>query len=1506
MKISLPLFALLLVLTSSGFAQTFLGRFTEISEIQNVNDKIFFVADDGLNGEELWVTDGTKRNTYLLKDINPGFHGANISNLTSYNGEVFFSAYDNINGSELWKSDGTAEGTRILKDIKPNKNYNNGSNPREFTVFDNQIYFIASDDGNSSDLWKTDGTHEGTIKVLETNYIGITDIQPAGDFLFMRGSPKALWKLNSSTDEITNLSVDEYYFLDEINSFGNSIICITHTTYRQEIRLYIIDPETDEAILLKEFKEPLYGDQDIDNFTTVNEEFYFSVRTDYDSEPETDVLWKTDGTAEGTVAIKSFSWDRHWSNSYMQNFISFQNELFFRGSSGVGNYLYKSNGTEAGTLLVKEVEVDDYVEPIISNEKLYFADEGRSLWESDGTTTGTFEKYAFIELETYTDPTVFQDANKTIYFKGSDNHGLALWSNSPNTKLKVISGYSSIENNYDLRLDSKIDSLSTHSFKIENQGDKELSISKISVTGNSFGLQGEIEYLIDSGESITFDLLHFPYSEGQSKDILEINSNDLLAPTFRVNLLSNVKDTAILSKSDSIILLNELISNDDYDTSKLVLDNDKIIENQEPYHVVGSLSIEGQNDILYSLINGTGDRDNHLFDIQDSVLLALESFDYESNNLLNVRIQGTSNSTNKIFERPFFIKIQNQNEDQNFNECVQSIKNLSYALNDVEYLDENTVIAVGESGVILISENEGQSWKQVNSGTQINLKHVQFINNQVGFIIGSNGVLLKTENKGKDWFHLEPPSLEYPYPENLYFLDDQTGFVFGENGDIYKTINGGLSWNHFRKGFEYLTSAYFINDQTGFICGYSNTLLKTVNGGKTWNYIDLNDLGWGIRFMDIQLIDENIGYMAGSSGSIFKTTDTGETWTQVGSFSTNSATDIYFQNEQIGFAIGGGSGSDIYKTEDGGATWIAQRFSNYYQTVLAFDFTENLSKGCAVGLGSSWGGANESGRTILLKDNSDTWESTSLLKAVDYNAVNFQDSIGLIFSENGVFRSEDAGLTWNQTLSNKSFYKDHFINDSLGYVISDSLYKTSNYGLTWSNQGKIESFRDFYFVNESIGYAIDFWGGFYKTTDEGNSWQFSDVGKTGLLSIYFLSESEGYILGSGGILLHTNDAGLSWAEVDITTKSLWAMNFHDQIGFIGGADGVLFKTTDRGLSWNEVSNGILLDIRNIDFKSSSEVYIAATNIGSIGGSTTAYKSNDTGNTWKATLHTDAIYDMQVTNEAVYLVGEEGKFLSITDDSRPTLPGPIAGPSVASINLSANYTVPNSNNTYYKWEVEGENEIFYDNDESVLTWNEIGTHSLTVTPYNSCGEGLPRNLLVAVEEYPAPSIIGSDSVSTHTQETYTSEPESNNRLSWKLTGASNYHNLNDSSISVEWSNIDKGQILLMETNIYSGARGYDALDVYIIHEEITLGVVADLFPEFRVYPNPTSDYLNFDLSDFKNENIKIRILDTSGRLVRRLDFNDSNQSINIENLKSGIYILQLVTSDLSSTKRIIKK
>jgi ELWxxDGT repeat protein len=119
----------------------------------------------------------------LLKDINVGMRVPGISgNKAVYGDFVYYNGLDEVTGAELWRSDGTENGTSPVKDINPGKD---PSYPSSLIVGNGILYFTADDGVHGRELWRTDGTATGTYMVADI-YQGIGSSYPK-ELAFVNG-----------------------------------------------------------------------------------------------------------------------------------------------------------------------------------------------------------------------------------------------------------------------------------------------------------------------------------------------------------------------------------------------------------------------------------------------------------------------------------------------------------------------------------------------------------------------------------------------------------------------------------------------------------------------------------------------------------------------------------------------------------------------------------------------------------------------------------------------------------------------------------------------------------------------------------------------------------------------------------------------------------------------------------------------------------------------------------------------------------------------------------------------------------------------------------------------------------------------------------------------------------------------------------------------------------------------------------------------------------------------
>jgi len=133
---------------------------------------LYFIANDGVHGRELWITRGAdleNPTTLMVADLTPGEGSSTITEQTMFKGILYFVFNDGVDkhGIEIWRTNGTPEGTFLLKDIATGEGNYNHADPRELTVVDNLMYFSAWSPGHGRELWVTDGTKEGTNLVQD-------------------------------------------------------------------------------------------------------------------------------------------------------------------------------------------------------------------------------------------------------------------------------------------------------------------------------------------------------------------------------------------------------------------------------------------------------------------------------------------------------------------------------------------------------------------------------------------------------------------------------------------------------------------------------------------------------------------------------------------------------------------------------------------------------------------------------------------------------------------------------------------------------------------------------------------------------------------------------------------------------------------------------------------------------------------------------------------------------------------------------------------------------------------------------------------------------------------------------------------------------------------------------------------------------------------------------------------------------------------------------------------
>jgi ELWxxDGT repeat protein len=414
---------------------------------------IFFLGNNGVNGEEPWFSDGSDAGTRMIKDIvGPENLGSRPRFLTSFNGQTLYFGWNLAGGTSgdsyaLYGSDGSAAGTQALKtfSLAPE---NETDGDQALALFNGALYFAArsSSSDTGDELWRSDGTAAGTALFVDLNPGPNSGsprwLTPAGQTLFFRSNNTnngdELWKTNGTLETTalvkdiqagSNGSFPEFLTPDSAGG-----VYFAASDGAAGVELWHSDGTATNTRMLLDIKP---GSQSSypENLTLVEQNLFFTAE-DAASGRE---LWVTNGAPEGTKRVRDITAGTA-STSFDPDerpFVVFGSRVFFIASSDLfGRELWASDGSENGTAIVKDiypgVVSSNLQELTVMNGALYFVatgDDGkRTLWRSDGTTTGTGQVRS--DADAPVNPESLSVIDGWLYFSAADQSasvGRELW-----------------------------------------------------------------------------------------------------------------------------------------------------------------------------------------------------------------------------------------------------------------------------------------------------------------------------------------------------------------------------------------------------------------------------------------------------------------------------------------------------------------------------------------------------------------------------------------------------------------------------------------------------------------------------------------------------------------------------------------------------------------------------------------------------------------------------------------------------------------------------------------------------------------------------------------------------------------------------------------------------------------------------------------------------------------------------------------------------------------------
>jgi photosystem II stability/assembly factor-like uncharacterized protein len=229
------------------------------------------------------------------------------------------------------------------------------------------------------------------------------------------------------------------------------------------------------------------------------------------------------------------------------------------------------------------------------------------------------------------------------------------------------------------------------------------------------------------------------------------------------------------------------------------------------------------------------------------------------------------------------------------------------------------VVAVGDRGYIVLSDDNGGTWRRAKSPAAPLLTAVEFVDAKHGWAVGHDSVILATVDGGESWTEqFSAPAEQRPLLDVL-FIDTQRGFAIGAYAAFYETTDGGKSWNP-RKVIEddkHLNAFVRLPEGRLIILGEAGTILASQDAGATWTVVPSPYKG---SLFGGLVADDGAVVAFGLRGRIFRSTDAGKTWMAVDNASV--ATLMGGSKLPDGTLVIAGNGGTVLVSRDNGQSFV--------------------------------------------------------------------------------------------------------------------------------------------------------------------------------------------------------------------------------------------------------------------------------------------------------------------------------------------------------------------------------------------------------------------------------------------------------------------------------------------------------------------------------------------------------------------------------------------------------
>ncbi len=552
-----------------------------------------------------------------------------------------------------------------------------------------------------------------------------------------------------------------------------------------------------------------------------------------------------------------------------------------------------------------------------------------------------------------------------------------------------------------------------------------------------------------------------------------------------------------------------------------------------------------------------------------------------------------------------------------------------------------TGYAVGLGGTALSTDNAGQSWSGLDTGTTADLERVQVVSPSTVVVGGAGGCVTRISENGGAVFRRIFSVAESGCAEPVAafsFISAKVGFMLLKNGSVEMTADGGETFAR-RTGVPGTPAA---------------------SGGGSYEGTDIHFLtaNVGIAFTSSP---------AGASAA-YMTPDGGESWTPVALPAGARVTAVHFVDEKNAYAIGP---ETLLRSSDGGEKWEAEPIAKG-KVFNSIDCASALSCVLTVSAGDSlietanggesatettpssaliFGAAyasptqivavGESGTTVLSNDGGATFTAASLDIGGQYGRLRLGPG-GMLLApgaDGDVAISTNAGQSWQviATQSSQQLVDVAFASPTLGYALDvrGGLQRTENAGASWQTLSSGTSTPARAMAALGANTVLLFGPlGISRAVNGGPFQPLGGVAASARLSDYDIAGSAVFAFGVGShSLIRSTDQGARWSGVSLPLARRAARRHGRRVpaypgvairsvAFTSSADGMLldssgrlWKTRNGGRAWSEVLSAGGSEGVQLAFATPTEGFMDVRGFGEDSADAYVLRTTDGGVSW---------------------------------------------------------------------------------------------------------------------------------------------------------------------------------------------------------------------------------------------------------------------------------------------------